>query len=150
MINAVIRMQRVPVLGFFARQLLALHGIEIPTQIRIDRTVKLPHRAHGTVLSPNTRVGRFVTIYHAVTVARADSWVANSNSLDSRVHVGAHCILSPNSTVLFKSEDVIIGEGTVLAANSVLTSSTGEWEIWAGVPARKIGDRIDRPTGRDS
>lgn len=36
---------------------------------------------------------------------------------------------------------VSIGRGAVIGANSVVTSSVPEGEIWAGVPARKIGVR---------
>jgi len=34
-----------------------------------------------------------------------------------------------------------VGSGTVLGANAVLLQSTGENEIWAGIPARCVGKR---------
>lgn len=34
-----------------------------------------------------------------------------------------------------------IAKGTIVAANAVLLCSTGENEIWAGVPAKCIGKR---------
>ena len=36
---------------------------------------------------------------------------------------------------------VKIGSGCVIGANSVVTNSVPDYEIWAGVPARKIGER---------
>lgn len=36
---------------------------------------------------------------------------------------------------------VTIRKGSVIAAGAVLTHSTGEYEVWGGVPARKIKDR---------
>lgn len=36
---------------------------------------------------------------------------------------------------------VTIGRGAIIAAGSVLTRSVGEYEIWGGVPARKLRDR---------
>ena len=36
---------------------------------------------------------------------------------------------------------VIIGSGAIVGAGSVVTRSIPAFEIWAGVPARKIGDR---------
>ncbi len=36
---------------------------------------------------------------------------------------------------------VTIGRGAIVAAGSVVTKSVGAWEIWAGVPAKKIGVR---------
>ncbi len=36
---------------------------------------------------------------------------------------------------------VSIGEGAIVGAGSIVTRSIPSWEIWAGVPARKIGAR---------
>jgi len=35
----------------------------------------------------------------------------------------------------------MIGDGAVIGAGSVVTKSIPTMEIWAGVPARKIGSR---------
>ena len=57
---------------------------------------------------------------------------------------GGNClknaILGAGSKVLFQ-RDLVIGVGTVIGANSVLLCSTGENEIWAGVPAKRVGKR---------
>ena len=37
-----------------------------------------------------------------------------------------------------------VARGTILGANAVLLDSTGEDEIWAGIPARCLGYRQDR------
>jgi len=34
-----------------------------------------------------------------------------------------------------------VARGTVVGANAVLLESTGEEEIWAGVPAKRVGFR---------
>ena len=44
-----------------------------------------------------------------------------------------------NVTIL---KGVCIRKGCVIAAGAVVTSSTGEYEIWAGVPAKKIRSRF--------
>jgi acetyltransferase-like isoleucine patch superfamily enzyme len=36
---------------------------------------------------------------------------------------------------------VTIGNGAIVAAGAAVTKSIPEYEIWAGVPARKIGKR---------
>ncbi len=36
---------------------------------------------------------------------------------------------------------VVIGNGAVIGANAVVTTDVPEYEIWAGVPARRIGER---------
>jgi len=38
---------------------------------------------------------------------------------------------------------LIVGKNSVIGANAVLFNSTGENEIWAGIPAQKIGNRVD-------
>ncbi len=45
-----------------------------------------------------------------------------------------------NVTIL---KGVTIGKGSVIAAGAVVTKSTGEYEIWGGVPARKIKNRFE-------
>lgn len=40
-------------------------------------------------------------------------------------------------------EGVMIGEGAVVGANSVVTKNIPPYEIWGGIPARKISHRVD-------
>ena len=47
--------------------------------------------------------------------------------------------LGVNVTVL---KGVTIGRGAVVGAGAVVTKSIPAYEIWAGVPARKIGERF--------
>jgi galactoside O-acetyltransferase len=56
------------------------------------------------------------------------------------VRRGAH--LYTRVTVV---KGVEIGEGALVGAGAVVTKNVPAWEIWAGVPARKIGEREDRP-----
>lgn len=50
------------------------------------------------------------------------------------VYFGANCIVTQSV--------MLISKGTVLAAGAVLTESPlNEYEIWGGVPAKKIGER---------
>ena len=60
---------------------------------------------------------------------------------------GRYCIdiedgvfLCTGCVILCKSF-LVVDRGTVVAANAVLTCSTGENEIWAGVPAKCVGKR---------
>lgn len=39
---------------------------------------------------------------------------------------------------------VTIGQGAVIGAGAVVTKSVPSYEIWAGIPARKIGQRAER------
>lgn len=45
-----------------------------------------------------------------------------------------------NVTIL---KGVHIGRGSVIAAGAVVTKNIGEYEIWAGIPAKKMRNRFD-------
>jgi acetyltransferase-like isoleucine patch superfamily enzyme len=42
---------------------------------------------------------------------------------------------------------VVVGRGAVIGANSVVNCDIPPYEIWAGSPARRIGNRQERPPG---
>lgn len=51
--------------------------------------------------------------------------------IKSRAFIGGHSLIL---------KGVVIGENAVVGAGSVVTKSIGDNEIWAGVPAKKIGE----------
>lgn len=44
--------------------------------------------------------------------------------------------------IIASKGELVVGKGTIIGANAVLLESTGENEIWAGVPAKKVGVRF--------
>ncbi len=56
-------------------------------------------------------------------------------------YIGSDVWIHENAIVLYQA--CILPDGFVLGAGSVLTKNPGPYEIWAGVPARKIADRRD-------
>jgi serine O-acetyltransferase len=135
--------QRIPVIGSVIRRFLRLMGTDISGAVVIGPGLQLPHSGGTVVVHPATRLGRNVTLFHGVTLGRADVWVRDPDfgGFDVRDDV----IICTNAVALAKGpEPLVIGRGTVIGANSVLTGSTGEWEIWAGAPARRIGTRARR------
>jgi acetyltransferase-like isoleucine patch superfamily enzyme len=56
-------------------------------------------------------------------------------------YLGKDVWIHENAIVLYQAS--ILPDGFVLGAGSVLTKNPGAYEIWGGVPARKIGDRKD-------
>jgi serine O-acetyltransferase len=144
-VHRLVAAQQVPVLGRLAKEILAVYGVEFPKSIKFGSRLNLVHRGFGVVLTPNTKLGTNVTIYHGVTIARSDSWVPLDGRTFPGVEIGDHAVLCPGAKILAPVGELLsVGAGTVIAANSVLTQSTGEWEVWAGTPARKISERLDR------
>ena len=53
-------------------------------------------------------------------------------TLEDDVWIGAEAVIL---------KGVTIGRGAIVAAGSVVTKSVGAYEIWGGIPAKKIGMR---------
>jgi len=58
-------------------------------------------------------------------------------------YIGRDVWIHENVIVLYQV--TVIPDGAVIGAGAVLTRNPGPYEIWAGVPARKIADRRDLP-----
>lgn len=130
--------------GKWATYLLRLLAVDIPPRVVIGPDLHLLHVGGGHVLHGNVTIGHSVVLTPGVVVGRAELWRPPTG--DMEVLIGDHVILGANSSVMVKEgAQLSIGEGTVLGANSVLTHSTGDWEIWAGLPARKLRDRPHEP-----
>jgi serine O-acetyltransferase len=133
--------RRRPLVGRLAYYLLKLLGVEIPPSVQVGRDLLLEHGGFGVVIHSNTIIGERVKIYPGVTIGRADIYRPVERSEFERVLIGDDVILSPGCKVLGKRGVLQVGRGCVIGANAVLLQSTGENEIWAGAPARKIGQR---------
>ncbi len=60
------------------------------------------------------------------------SW--SNISIGDDVYFGTNAVIVKNVTSIPK--------GVIIGANSILTKNPNEYEIWAGNPAKKIGERI--------
>jgi acetyltransferase-like isoleucine patch superfamily enzyme len=57
---------------------------------------------------------------------------------EKSINIGTDVWLGCNVVIL---KGVEVGAGAIVAAGAVVTKSVPPYEIWAGVPAKKIGDR---------
>lgn len=129
------------VLGRFAYILLKLLGAEVPLSVTLEPGCQLEHGGFGVVIHSKARLGARVKIYPGVTVGRADIFRPAILSKFEGVVIEDDVILCPGAKVLCKEGVLRVGRGTVIGANAVLLQSTGENEIWAGAPARCVGQR---------
>lgn len=59
------------------------------------------------------------------------------------VEIGDYVFIGPRAIIL---PNVKIDKGAVVAAGAIVTKDIPEFEIWGGVPAKKINDRkVDKP-----
>jgi serine O-acetyltransferase len=133
--------RNIPLLGGLAYFLLKLLGVEIPRPVKVGEHLELAHGGFGVVIHPRTTIGKRVKIYPGVTIGRADIYRPAAQSRFEGIVVEDDAILCPGAKILCKEGVLRIRRGSVVGANAVLLESTGENEIWAGVPARCVGTR---------
>lgn len=147
--TALVYSRNIPLFGYLAYYILKLLGIEIPLSVEIGRKFILNHGGFGVVIHSKTVIGDRVRIYPGVGLGRADIYRPMSKSKFERIVIEDDVILSPGAKVLCRESEIRVRRGTVVGANSVLLESTGENEIWAGVPARCVGSRDDMNVQQD-
>ena len=130
-----------PVLGGLAYFMLKLLGAEVPRSVRFGAGCVLLHGGFGVVIHPHSEFGERVRIYPGVTLGRADIHRPAEKSAFEGIRVEDDVILGSGAKILCKQGILTVGTGTVIGANAVLLESTGEDEMWAGMPARFIGKR---------
>jgi len=136
-----VRARRAPLIGRLAYLTLKLLGVEIPRAVQIGEGFLLHHGGFGVVIHPQSRIGTRVGIYPGVTLGRADIHRPMEQSAFKGIVVEDDVILASGAKILCKEGVLTIGRGTVVGANAVLFESTGENEVWGGIPARKLGRR---------
>ena len=130
-----------PALGRLAYYALKLLGVEIPPSVPVGQDFELAHGGFGVVFHSRAVIGDRVKVYPGVSLGRADIYRPIGQSRFEGILVEDDVILSPGAKVLCKEGVLRVGRGTVIGAHEVLLQSTGEWEIWAGIPARCVGHR---------
>ena len=133
--------RQTPLIGKLFYYLLKLLGAEIPVSVPIGPGFLLEHGGHGVVIHSKSKIGSGVHIYQGVTLGRADIYLPMEYSKFEGIEISDDVILSPGCKVLCKEGVLSVGQGTVVGANAVLLQSTGQYEIWAGAPARYVGQR---------
>jgi serine O-acetyltransferase len=123
--------------------LLKLLVAEIPKNVVIGKNLIFPHLGGSIVIHPDVIIKDNVTIYHGVTIGRADAYLPREKSKMEKIIIEEGVVLCAGAKILCKSGTLTIGKNSIIGANAVLTKSTGNNEIWAGVPAKKIKDRDD-------
>lgn len=134
-------LRRNKVVGRLAREIMLLYGLDIPPGVHIGPGLILQHRGMGTVIHPLTIIESNVTIYHQVTIGRLDAFRPYTSSDMQTIEIGAGAILFPGAKILGGPGLTRIGARAIVGANSVVTASVPDDEVWAGSPARRVSRR---------
>lgn len=140
-VTSLVYARHAPLVGVLAYYLLRLLGVEIPRKVQVGANFRLEHGGVGVVIHSKAKIGANVRIYPGVTVGRADVYLPAERSKFESVVIEDDVLLGTGAKVLCKKGTLRVGRGTVIGANAVLLTSTGEYELWAGIPARKVGNR---------
>lgn len=110
-----------------------LHGLVIDSFVVISKYCRLDTRG-GITIGKNVSLGEEVQIITADHDMADPKYKGRTKEviLGDYVSVGTRAMILPGC---------ILGTGAVLGAGSILTKSIPDYEIWAGSPAKKIGDR---------
>jgi serine O-acetyltransferase len=136
---------------------LKLLGVDIPPSVEIGDNLRLPHGAFGLVIHATTKIGNNVKLFQGVTLGFADEHLPREEISDrlattkplGQILVEDDVVIGAGAKVLFKlGQTLTVGRGAVIGANAVVLSSVPPGEIWAGVPARRVGARDSFLDGR--
>jgi acetyltransferase-like isoleucine patch superfamily enzyme len=102
---------------------------------------------HDCWIGPMTEIGAYSMFAPRVAVVGDDHFTDRVGTPiqftgrppQSRTMIGRDAWVGYGSIII---RGVNIGEGAIIAAGSVVTRDVPEYEIWAGVPARRIRDRF--------
>jgi len=85
-------------------------------------------------------IGNNVSISHEVKIVTGSHDVNSTNFQDKYLPINIHdyAWLGVGCTIL---QDVTIGKGAVVSAGAVVTKDVADYDIVAGIPAKKIGTR---------
>lgn len=139
--SRLVNARKSPLIGKIAYYLLKLISVEIPRSVIIGEDFELAHGGFGVVIHPSTTIGNRVKVYPGVTLGRADIYRPAIQSQFEGIIVEDDAILCPGAKILCKEGMLRVGRGSVIGANAVLLESTGVNEIWAGIPAKRVGMR---------
>lgn len=103
-------------------------GSEISLSTKIGGGVYIPH-PWGIVIGDGVVIGKKVTIFHQVTLGRADFKKKELPVVENGAVIYAGAKVFGN---------VVIGEDAIIASNAVVLSSAPPGSVVAGIPARVV------------
>ncbi len=103
--------------------------------------------SYGCQVWPRVEIGAYTLLAPNVNIVGGDHVIDRAGTpiifsgrpKMPRTKIGRDCWLGTNTVIM---AGVTIGDGSVVAAGSVVTKDIPAMEVWGGVPAKKIRDRF--------
>jgi serine O-acetyltransferase len=131
--------EAIKVLSLLQRTLCA---VEIYYSAEIGENLLIVHGL-GTVIGPGVLIGNNCTVYQNVTLG------TKYDTSKKKCRIGNDVIVYAGAKIL---GDISVGNNAVIGANSVVLTDVGDYEVFAGVPAKRVGvvdsDKYKLPPGR--
>lgn len=140
-ITTLLKYYHIPILRIWAYKCIKKKGCEIPLTVKVGKNVVFPHDSVGLVIHPQTTIGDNVKIYQNVTIGRADIWQEAAEDFGG-ICIEDGAILCAGAKILGRHGTLRVGKETIIAANAVLLSNADDYEVWGGIPAKKIGTKF--------
>jgi acetyltransferase-like isoleucine patch superfamily enzyme len=115
--------------------------IQYPSNVKVGEGTILNS---GCILIGPITIGKYCLIgYRCMLFAeehnfKPDKFICIQESRIEPIEIGDDVFLG---AYVFITSGIKIGSHAIIGAGAVVTHNIPEWEIWAGTPARKIGDR---------
>lgn len=92
----------------------------------------------GIEIGNDCLIAPFVYIVDSNHQAERSQNINLQPNISNPIKIGDDVWIASSVTIL---KGVNIGDGAIIAANSVINKDIGNYEIWGGTPAKKIGER---------
>ncbi|CAL6315038.1 unnamed protein product [Bathycoccus prasinos] len=120
-----------------------LHGpIEVGENVSINQHC---HMEGPIVIGSDSRIGPSTSIFaFNHNFDESETLIRSQKVKSEGVHIGEDVWIGANVSIV---DGVTIGAHSVVGIASVVTKNIPEYEVWAGNPCKKIGERKRPPSG---
>lgn len=122
---------------YYGAEIRGSYRLKIGRGSIIGDKATLDARRGGITIGENVQFGSEVKLWTG-SHDMNDPYFRSMPNKRGAIKIGNRAWIGPSVTIIHSVE---IGEGAVVAAGSVVTKNIPPYEVWGGIPAKKIGTR---------